>query len=169
MQARRKDTDHQPAENDRPAVEGGLLVWADAVSCKPSSTRRRLLRIGADLTATAPDVALVPGFVRIVNPHIDVASLWDGVLSVRTVQEEIRAFRMAGASAKLDPDFPHLDSLPELKGLTDQARKRLVFMPKLSEYCRFCHLSIPMADRNLLREVGVMRHSCGRVLLCEEY
>ena len=164
-----KFADHPPAESDRPAVEASLLVWADAVSAKPNSTRRRLLRIGGDLKSPAPAISLVPGFVRTVNSNIDVASLWAGVLSARTVPEEIRAFRIAGSAAKLDPDYPYLNSLPELKGLTDQARKRLVFVQKLSDYCRFCHVSIPTADRDRLREVGVMRHNCGRILLCEEF
>ena len=164
-----KFADHPPTEIDRRAVEASLLIWADAVSSKPNSTRRRLLRIGGDLKSLPPDIALVPGFVRTVNSTIDLASVWEGVLSARTVQEEIRAFRIAGPEVKLDPNFPYLNSLPELKGLTDQARKRLVFMPKLWDYCRFCHLLIPTADRDRLREVGVMRHNCGRVLLCEEF
>src|ERR1035437_6997567 len=161
--------DHPPGEVDRAAVEVSLMVLAYATSSKPSLTRRRLLRIGTDLATQAPDISLVPGFARIVSPNIDVDSMWRSVMSATTVQEEIRTFRMEGASAKLDQSFPQLSTVPELKDLNDQRRKRLVFMLKLGKYCKYCNLWISDADRNHLHEVGVVRHSCGRILLCEEY
>jgi hypothetical protein len=117
-----------------------------------------------------PDMNLVRGFSRVLAPDFDFAALWTGILAVRTAQEEVRAFRLAGGEAELGPAFPYLASLKELTDLTASERKGITFMKQFSESCPRCYIALPLAESSRLREAGIGRamNCCQRVLLCEE-
>jgi len=166
--------DHPPVENDREAVAGAALIWAhlalDATSTSGAiNARRKLLQLGVDLTQSAPDITLVPGFTRVLAPDFDMAALWDRVRSVKTAQEEVKAFRIAGKTAWLENGYSYLKNTPEFQTLTEQERWLIRFMLRLTPYCPNCNLLLATADLSRLREGGVVRaRCCGHILLCEE-
>jgi len=166
--------DLPPVENDREAVAGAALIWAhlalDATSPSGAiNARRKLLQLGVDLTQSAPDITLVRGFTRVLAPDFDIAAVWDRVRSVKTAQEEVKAFRMAGKTAWLGDGFSYLKNTPEFQTLTEQERGRIRFMLQLTPYCPNCNLLLATADLSRLREGGVVcARCCGHILLCEE-
>ncbi len=166
-------TTTRPSGRDLDAVSGAVLVLAcaspDDVSSTPISIRRRLRRLGFDLSQSAPDLSFIPGFVRVLAPDIDVPALWVKVQSVTTIQEEITAFRIAGKPVPLDERFPRLRETPELKNVSERWRGRLFVIPQLTDVCPSCHVSIPTAEESRLRESGVVVHErCGRIILNED-
>ena len=72
--------------------------------------------------AMAPDISLIPGFVRVLARDIDLPAIWEKAQSVTTIQEEIAAFRIAGKPLPLDQRFPRLREMPELKNLSERWR-----------------------------------------------
>ncbi len=117
-----------------------------------------------------PDMKLVQGFTRKVAPDYDFDDLWDEIRAVRTAQEEIMAFRLAGTGAALGPAFPYLASLPEFHKITPLECKRLIFIRRFNLFCPHCHVALPVGQSSRLRDAGVGRalNCCGRILLCEE-
>jgi hypothetical protein len=165
-----------PSASDRDAVAAAVLVWSRHLApggndplVIPRITRRKLLRVGADLTGAMPDMTLVQGFTRILAPDFDFEHLWEMIRSVRTSQEEIKEYRLSGTPAAPGPEFPYLAAMPEFGNISAAARKRLIFMPRYAEACPYCHLVLPSAEAFRLRESEITRADCcGRILLCEE-
>ena len=163
-----------PEAADRDAVAGAVLVLfeyrrdqASSPLVVASNARRALLRAGVDLAGSVPDMSLVKGFVRILAPDLDFRRFWNEICDVRTAQEEIMSYRLSGAAAPPGPEFPHLSR--ELGNINEAARKRMIFMPRYSEYCPHCRYRLPAVQRSSLRDSGVVRADCcGRLLLCEE-
>jgi len=161
---------------DEEGITAATLVWATQlpniadVAANARATRRRLLKLGADLTGSMPDMNAVQGFARALAPDFDFPSLWQHICSIRTPQEEVKALRLAGGIAYLGPSFPSLLSTAELKDITAAERKRVRFLLRYSEACPCCNLVLPSAQTSRLREAGVARatNCCGRILLCEE-
>jgi hypothetical protein len=168
--------DEPPLAADREAIAAAVLVWStdlpsrDDLSHVPRVVRRRLLRMGAIIDGPMPNMQLVQGFARALAPNVDFADLWDKIRSVRTAQEEIKSFRLAGAGASLGPEFPFLIRTEELSKITASERKHLMFMTRFSPFCPHCNLALPLGQASRLRERGVVRADCcGRILLCEEF
>ena len=125
--------------------------------------------MGAAVDGPIPDMKLVQGFARALAPNVDFPDLWEKIRSVRTVQEEIKLFRLAGVGAALGPEFPNLTGTQELSKITMTDRKNLMFMTRFDRVCPDCHLALPTGQADRLRERGVVRADCcGRILLCEE-
>jgi hypothetical protein len=169
-------TDHAPLEADMEPLASAVLVWsahapagADAVRVA-RITRRKLLRLGANVAGPLPEMKYVQGFMRALAPDFDFPDLWQKIREAKTPQEEIRAFRLAGAGSVSDAEFPFLAGTEELGKITPSERKRIKFMTKYSAYCPCCNLGLPAGQASRLREFGVARASncCGRILLCEE-
>jgi hypothetical protein len=164
---------NRPVGRDLEAATGAVLVRAcaslDDASSKSVAIRRRLLRLGGDPSKSAPDISLIPGFVRVLAPDIDVPAIWEKVQSVTTIQEEIRAFRIAGKPVPLDQRFPRLRELPELKNVSERRRSRVVVIPRFTNVCPYCHVFIPKGEESKLRQSGVVIHErCGRIILSED-
>jgi hypothetical protein len=167
--------DGPPLPADGEALASAVLVWsadlppADDLERVPRVARRRLLRVGTAVDGPMPDMTLVQGFARALTPNVDFSDLWDKIRSGRTPQEEIRAFRLAGAGASLGSEYPHLIETPELSKITTSERKMLIFMTRYNGFCPRCHIALPSGQAHHLREGGVARADCcGRILLCEE-
>ena len=165
--------DGPPLLADAEAVAAAALVWSTGLPGADDSlraaraARRRLLRMGASLDWPLPDMRVVQGFVRALAPNVDFLILWDKIRAVRTPQEEIKSFRLAGAS--LGPEYPYLIGTQELSNMTSSVGEHLVFMTKFDGVCPHCHLTLPTGQAYHLREGGVARaECCGRILLCEE-
>ena len=167
--------DQPTTGGDHEAIAAAHLVLAADLRGGHDATalariaRRRLLRAGVDLQAPTPDMNPVRGFSRALAPDFDFAALWTTILAVRTAQEEVKAFRLAGGDAELGAKFPYLRSLRELTAMTASERKAITFMAEFSNSCPRCHIALPIAQASRLREGGIARHErCGCVLLCEE-
>jgi hypothetical protein len=165
-----------PSASDRDAVAAAVLVWSRHLAPGGSDplvvlriTRRKLLRIGADLTGAMPDMAPVQGFARILAPDFDFECFWEKIRNVRTAQEEIRAYHLSGTTAAPGREFPFLSAIPGLRNISAAACKRLIFMTRYAKTCPHCHLMFPTGEASRLREFGITRADCcGRILLCEE-
>jgi hypothetical protein len=168
--------DEPPLAADREATAAAVLVWSTDLPSRddllrvPRVVRRRLLRMGATVDGPMPDMQLVQGFTRALAPNVDFVDLWDKIRSVRTAQEEIKSFRLAGAGASLGPEFPFLIGTQELSKITASEHKQLMFMTRFDPFCPHCHLALPLGQASRLREVGVARalNCCGHIVLCEE-
>jgi len=167
--------DGPPLPADGEAIAAAVLVWSTDLPSRddllrvPRAARRRLLRMGAAVDGPIPDMKLVQGFARALAPNVDFPDLWDRIRSVRTVQEEIKLFHLAGAGAALGPEFPILTGTQELSKITATERKNLMFMTRYDGVCPYCHLALPTGQAYRLRERGVVRADCcGRLILCEE-
>ena len=161
------------AGRDLVAVSGAVLVLAHASPgdgrSAPLSIRRMLRRLGADLSQSAPDLKLIPGFVRVLAPDIDAFAIWAKAQAVATIEEEITAFRVAGKPVPLDQRFPRLCKIPELENLPSRRRDRLIIVPHLITVCPYCYVALPTADVSRLRDRSVVTHErCGCIILNEE-
>ena len=168
--------DGPPLPGDAEALAAAVLVWStglppgDDLLRVPRVARRRLLRMGAAVDGPMPDMTLVQGFAHALAPNVDFPVLWDQIRSVRTPQEEIKSFRLAGAGASLGPEFPYLVGTQELSKMTASERRNLIFMTRFEEFCPRCNVALPLGQAHRLREAGVARalSCCSRILLCEE-
>jgi hypothetical protein len=164
---------NRPGGRDLEAAAGAVLVRCgvplDDASSNSVLIRRRLLRLGFDPSQSAPDITLIPGFVRVLAPRIDVPAIWKKIRSVTTIQEEIAAFRAAGKPVPLDQRFPRLRELPELKSVSERWRNRIFVILRFTNVCPYCHVSIPKGEESKLRQSGVVIHErCGRIILSED-
>ncbi len=160
-------------EEDRMTAVVAALIWGGRLNpggelSVPAVVRRRILRLGTDPSGPMPDVSIAQGFAGILPPLIDLPRLWDSACSVRTAQEEIRQYRESMTRPILERDFPMLSVQPEWKGLLNPGDPHIKFMPRFSDYCPCCYLKLSVSEANRLRDVGVAKSQCGKILLCEE-
>lgn len=137
------------------------------------SARRSLLRLGYDITGSAPDLSPVHSFSRILSPTLDAVALWDKVRKTKTFQEEIRQYRLAPPGYLEASDFPALSSLQEWKDIanaTESFRKGVYFIDKHSGFCPKHFIGLPEGELSKLKSFGLgrARSCCSAFLMCEE-
>jgi hypothetical protein len=169
---------------ENPMVDGGkecacvaILILLAAASVTTVSfavaamqARRRLLRVGADLSTQAPDATLGHGFVRILSPGIDTEALWEAIRGCRTAQEEVQAYKLADSKPISKAEFPYLSSTPEWDALAGANRKGISILSRYHASCPIHFIALPSAEAARLRDSAIGRASncCNRILLCEE-
>ena len=152
----------------------GVRRAGDVDGANVRGARRSLLRLRYDLLGPLPDLEPVQTFANLLVDSFDWSRLWENVQSIRTVQEEIVAYRNADTSPLLESDYPILSNTPEWSELVAAAAnpksKQAQVMSRFSNACPKCHMVLPKTDESRLKQYGIARASncCKSILLCEE-
>lgn len=161
-------------------VVGAILIL-DAVTPEAQRDvrllRLRLLRIGADLTASILDPLGAQRFREALAPAADFSNRWNELTIARSMPEQVRAYIDALRSGKLGDGYADIArSMPVLwptleAAITDpEIRDEIVVVQTAVESCPRCHIALPVADRVDLENnrVARARNCCHRILVCSE-
>ena len=160
-------------EEDRIAAVATIIVWGGRLNphgglSSAATVRGKLLRVGCDLHGSLPDVSIARGFVGSLPPFIEFSELWNRICAVKTAQEEVRHYRGLTAESIVKSDFPFLSALEEWGVLINPEDSRIKFVSQASPYCPCCYLRLPTNEVHRLRDHGIAKSKCGKILLCEE-
>jgi hypothetical protein len=165
-------------DSDGMAMAGIVLVatarkQGASKSAALRGARRRLLRLGVPIASGPPDMEFVRGFVRVLAPNLDSATLWAAIQGIRTYHEEVAAYWQTPPGAVDKADFPALAGLrdwDELAKATTADRRRMHYLSRCAATCPKHHMTLPDADADALSNIGVARtaNCCKELILLGE-
>jgi hypothetical protein len=165
-------TRHPPKDTDREIAAAAVLLRSTRLDVQSEMllarvTRADLLRVGASLEGSTPDMNLVRSFARLLGASNDFASLWATVCRIQTPQEEVRAYHVDARDELAETDYPFLSGTAEWDVLKHGSRRGVHIMSRYSGVCPFCYNVLPTASAFRLQTSAITSH-CGKILLCEE-
>lgn len=146
----------------------------DAPACRWA--RHCLRRLGYNLDGGPPDSEGVRGFATVLPGQSSFAEIWPRLQSIRTFQEQVRAYLKALDSRTADEkDYPDLpreaqSEWPVLGAAItdDKMRMRIAMSPRATDACPKCFINLPASEVARLRSLGIAtaRSCCNRVVVC---
>jgi hypothetical protein len=164
-------------EDRRGDVAAAALTLAAMAPDTPAYRRARrcLLRLQIDLDGAPPDPKGVRGFATLLPQQISFADLWPHVRTIRTFEEQLRAYRRALANrVASEGDYPDLrreasDEWPTLEAAVTSAKMRshVVIAPPGTDACPCCFIRLPAAEAARLQAIGIAtaKGCCNRVVI----
>lgn len=164
-----------PAERREDVAAGVLLVLGVAPSVRRCRWARRcLLSLGMDFGSEPPSAEGVRGYRTVLVQDATFVELWRELAALRTLEEQVGAYRQALEEGKPSDGYPDLqreaeEEWPLLEAALSSAvaRGRIVFIDGLREVCPRCHMRLPSGEIDKLRAVGIAtaKSCCSRVVV----
>jgi hypothetical protein len=166
---------------DRRGDVAAAVLTIPAMQAEPDApayrwARHCLRRLRYDLDGRPPDSEGVRGFAALLPGQSSFTEIWPRLQSIRTFQEQVRAYLKALDSKTADekeyPDLPreaHAEWPVLGVAITDEKmRARIAISPRETDACPKCFITLPASEAARLRSLGIAtaKSCCGRVVIC---
>lgn len=151
-----------------------MWLASDPQSDRARIARRWLIRLGYELTVGVPSPERISGFQSTVTQMTDLASAWSAIRSVRTFEEQARAYFTALQTGQASSEYSDLQhSAPDEWPILEKAlaagrtHDNVLVLRQWSATCPLHFRDLPSIERTKLRTVRVAttRNCCHRVML----